>query len=275
MKSKAAAFVLIAVSASVTFCQGKGSASIHQTPAKVYNVESNMTPPSLLPTSFADEVGAACNKKSQTTLTTNIQFIVDSEGRPRNLYFSEATGTELDRIALRIASADRFRPAMLEDQPVATWAVLETRFQVCAERKKVGGVKMESFHLMVPPIQTLKQGTQSATEAIFLDAGPDDSAHNGVFRVAGNVTAPVPIISPNAQYSDDARKKKLSGICLVSLIVDAQGMPQNPRITRKLDPSLDQNAVEAVSKYRFKPAMKGGLLPVPVMITIEVNFRLY
>jgi TonB family protein len=37
---------------------------------------------------------------------------------------------------------------------------------------------------------------------------------------------------------------------------------------------LDQKALEAVRKYRFKPAMKAGV-PVPVMITVEVNFRLY
>ena len=33
--------------------------------------------------------------------------------------------------------------------------------------------------------------------------------------------------------------------------------------------------MEAVRKYKFKPAMKDGKTPVPVMITVEVNFRLY
>ena len=34
-------------------------------------------------------------------------------------------------------------------------------------------------------------------------------------------------------------------------------------------------AIEAVTKYKFKPAMKKDGTPVPVMITVEVNFRLY
>jgi len=37
---------------------------------------------------------------------------------------------------------------------------------------------------------------------------------------------------------------------------------------------LDEKAMEAVRRYRFKPAMNDGK-PVPVMITVEVNFRLY
>ncbi len=37
---------------------------------------------------------------------------------------------------------------------------------------------------------------------------------------------------------------------------------------------LNEEALEAVGKYRFKPAMKDGETPVPVMVTIAVNFRL-
>jgi len=37
---------------------------------------------------------------------------------------------------------------------------------------------------------------------------------------------------------------------------------------------LDEKALEAVRKYKFKPAMKGNQA-VPVMISVEVNFRLY
>jgi len=37
---------------------------------------------------------------------------------------------------------------------------------------------------------------------------------------------------------------------------------------------LDAKAIEAVKRYKFKPAMKNGT-PVPVMISVQVNFRLY
>jgi TonB family protein len=104
---------------------------------------------------------------------------------------------------------------------------------------------------------------------------PVESGANGLQRIGGGVSAPVPVVSPEAEFSDEARTKKIQGVVLVSLIVDADGNPQNPRVIRSLGYGLDEKAIEAVKKYKFKPAMKDGKTPVPVMITIEVNMRLY
>jgi outer membrane biosynthesis protein TonB len=38
---------------------------------------------------------------------------------------------------------------------------------------------------------------------------------------------------------------------------------------------LDEKAIEAVMKYRFKPAMRDGKTPVPVLVTVAVDFHLY
>lgn len=97
----------------------------------------------------------------------------------------------------------------------------------------------------------------------------------GLYHVGGGVSAPVPLNTVEAEFSDEARRAKYQGVCLISLIVDAQGNPQNPRVIRALGMGLDEKALEAVRKYKFKPAMKDGKTPVPVMITVEVNFRLY
>jgi protein TonB len=61
---------------------------------------------------------------------------------------------------------------------------------------------------------------------------------------------------------------------IVSIIVDVQGNPQNPRVVRALGEGLDEKAIEAIKQYRFKPAMKNGK-PVPVMMNVEIDFRLY
>jgi periplasmic protein TonB len=97
----------------------------------------------------------------------------------------------------------------------------------------------------------------------------------GVYQIGGGVSAPVPLNTVEAEFSDEARRAKYQGVCLISMIVDTNGMPQNPRVVRPLGMGLDEKALEAVRKYRFKPALKDGKTPVPVMITVEVNFRLY
>jgi periplasmic protein TonB len=105
--------------------------------------------------------------------------------------------------------------------------------------------------------------------------GYGGNAGGGVYQIGGGISAPIPIFQPEAEFSDEARRAKYQGVCLISMIVDANGMPQNPRVVRALGMGLDEKALEAVRKYRFKPAMKDGKTPVPVMVTVEVNFRLY
>jgi TonB family protein len=97
----------------------------------------------------------------------------------------------------------------------------------------------------------------------------------GLERVGGRVSGPVPIFQPEAEFSDEARRAKYQGICVVQLIVDAQGNPQNVHVIRTLGMGLDEKAMDAVRRYKFKPAMKDGKTPVPVMITVEVDFHLY
>jgi TonB family protein len=97
----------------------------------------------------------------------------------------------------------------------------------------------------------------------------------GVYQVGGRISAPVVIHSVEAEFSDEARRAKYQGVCLISLVVDAQGNPQNIRVARALGMGLDEKAIEAIRQYKFKPAMKDGRTAVPVMITIEVDFRLY
>ena len=96
----------------------------------------------------------------------------------------------------------------------------------------------------------------------------------GLYHVGGGVSPPVLIYSVDAEFSDEARRAKYQGVSVVSLIVDAHGLPQRIRVVRKLGMGLDEKAVEAVRQYKFKPSTYQGKA-VPVEITIEVNFHIY
>jgi TonB family protein len=105
--------------------------------------------------------------------------------------------------------------------------------------------------------------------------GYGGNAGGGLYQIGGRVSPPTVLHSVEAEFSDEARRAKYQGVCLISLIVDTQGNPQNIRIARALGMGLDEKAIEAIRQYKFRPAMKDGKTPVPVMITIEVDFRLY
>lgn len=85
---------------------------------------------------------------------------------------------------------------------------------------------------------------------------------------------PVPTVWPAAEYSDEARRKKVQGVVLVSVLVTPDGMPTDARVEKGLGYGLDQSALECVSRYRFRPATRDGK-PIAARVTIEVSFRLY
>ena len=109
-----------------------------------------------------------------------------------------------------------------------------------------------------------------------LGPGEGGNTGGGLRRVGDGVSAPKAIYQPEAEFSDEARRAKYEGTVVVTLIVDANGNPQNVHVTRTLGMGLDEKAVEAVQKYKFKPALdqKTGK-GVPVMVSVEVRFRLY
>jgi periplasmic protein TonB len=95
----------------------------------------------------------------------------------------------------------------------------------------------------------------------------------GAYRIGGDVSAPVLVNKVEPEYSEEARKAKYSGTVLLSIIVDANGLPRNVHVIRPLGLGLDEKAIEAVMKWRFRPGMKGGR-PVATQAQVEVNFRL-
>ncbi len=103
--------------------------------------------------------------------------------------------------------------------------------------------------------------------------GSGGNAGGGVYRIGGGVSQPVPIYRPDPDYSEEARKAKFQGTVVLAIVVDEKGNPRDLRVLKPLGLGLDEKAMEAVAKWRFRPGMKDGH-PVKVMAQIEVNFRL-
>ena len=69
------------------------------------------------------------------------------------------------------------------------------------------------------------------------------------------------------------RANKYQGSFAVKVTIDVDGLAKDPEIVRGLGFGLDEQAILAIARWRFKPGEKDGV-PVPVRATIEVNFKL-
>jgi hypothetical protein len=106
-----------------------------------------------------------------------------------------------------------------------------------------------------------------------------------VEKIGPGVSKPQPIYAPEPKLSKVFRENVGHGTVLINLIVETDGNPTNVHVfridlydrngesvpdTAPDSQELQKASVDAVSRYRFKPATKNGK-PVRVWMYIEVN----
>lgn len=87
------------------------------------------------------------------------------------------------------------------------------------------------------------------------------------------VKPPKPVYSPEPDFSEEARHARYQGIVMMHIVIDTSGNVTDIRIDRALGRGLDENAVEAVKKWKFSPATRDGQ-PVSVSMMTEISFNL-
>jgi TonB family protein len=262
------AFYLIAFSA-VCAAQSQPASS---TPETVYFVGAGVVAPELIPASgLLDEI-PHCKKHDGIS---RILTVVDTQGNPTAPAVLRQGAFELDEVAVGVVAGDRFKPGTFHGKPARIWVAVELHLQACVVKPPKGSDEAPKASLRAQPLQTvslLPLPPQFINGA--LASAPVHPPEDGVYRVGGGVAAPIALNSVEAHYTETARKARIMGLCQVRLVVDTNGMPQSPTVIKSLRPDLDDQALKAVLQYRFKPAMRGDV-PVPVMIAVEINFRLY
>lgn len=107
-----------------------------------------------------------------------------------------------------------------------------------------------------------------------LGPGEGMGTGGGVFRMGKGVTPPRVIYQTDPEFSEEARKAKYQGTCVLGLVVDASGRPTSIRVLSALGMGLDEKAIESVKNWKFEPGKKDGH-DVAVEIAVEVDFHLY
>lgn len=89
---------------------------------------------------------------------------------------------------------------------------------------------------------------------------------------AGKLTPPRAASSPDPKYGKEAEAHHVEGRSVLAVVVDATGKPVDIAIIQPLGMGLDEQAVLAVSQWKFRPATLNGE-PVRVPINVAVDFR--
>ena len=87
------------------------------------------------------------------------------------------------------------------------------------------------------------------------------------------MTQPTVLTKIDPEYSEQARKYKVSGPVHLSLIITAEGEPDSIEVTDGIGYGLDEKAIDAISQWKFQPGTKDRKA-VAVRANILVNFRL-
>jgi len=98
---------------------------------KVYKPGKEASFPERLPIDLSSIITDKCERA--TSGETVLSFIVDATGSPHNVMFVHPTGDDIDRMALLLARANRFKPGTLNGTtPVAVGLSETIKLKVCA-----------------------------------------------------------------------------------------------------------------------------------------------
>jgi TonB family protein len=92
-------------------------------------------------------------------------------------------------------------------------------------------------------------------------------------QVAAAVVPAEILSKPTPIYTDEARAKRIEGEVLLEVVFEATGKLRVVRIVRGLGHGLDENAVRAAERIRFKPALKDGQ-PSDSTAVVHIIFQL-
>lgn len=94
-----------------------------------------------------------------------------------------------------------------------------------------------------------------------------------VFDISMLDQTPVPKFQARPQYPFEMRRAGIAGEVVVDFIVDTNGDVQNAYALRSTQREFESAAVQAVSKWKFKPGRKGGR-DVPTHMQVPIVFTL-
>lgn len=96
----------------------------------------------------------------------------------------------------------------------------------------------------------------------------------GPVEFGQDMLPPIKMYGPNPTYTPEAREARIQGTVIVRMVIDRVGEVTSVELVQGLPHGLDQAALAAVRRWRFKPARLADGRPLAVYYTLTVNFKL-
>jgi protein TonB len=88
------------------------------------------------------------------------------------------------------------------------------------------------------------------------------------------IVEPRKVLTVNPAYPQTAKEQRRQGVVILDALISPSGCITSVEVLRGVAPDLDAEALRAVTQWRYTPTLLEGL-PVPVHMTVTVNFRLH
>jgi protein TonB len=103
--------------------------------------------------------------------------------------------------------------------------------------------------------------------------GEGGGTGGGPYRPGSGIEPPRLLREVKAQYTEEARRRGLTGDVLLEIVVRRDGSVGDVRVLQGLGSGLDDRAITAVRQWRFDAARRKGV-PVDVLVEVAVEFTL-
>src|SRR6185369_4651974 len=101
---------------------------------------------------------------------------------------------------------------------------------------------------------------------------PKAEVPKGPVRVGGKISEPKKTRNVAPTYPEIAKRARVQGTVILEATISPQGRVTDVKVLRGI-PMLDEAAMGAVRQWTYSPTLLNGV-PVPVIMSVTVNFRL-
>jgi TonB family C-terminal domain len=194
-------------------------------------------------------------EKGEKQNVVDLKFEVDTTGKIQNISVLRSLIPSLDDAAIQvIKNMPGWTPAMINGKTVSSWVKVPVDFEL-----------NKTYPYTAVSKEFIEAESTTSSQFVIVEKMPE---------YPGGVQEMMKFLSLNVKYPMEEMKKGISGMEIVSFVVDTKGKIQDISVVRSIGPSFDEESIRVVNKMpRWVPGRQGGK-DVSVKFTLPIKFAL-